>query len=78
MDKDIKQIGYGVKTDKAYITEFLDKSNVLGRDSIHFVTESDAMMLFKYLPDAKHASEVAHGNVVELYAREVEDSEDED
>lgn len=76
MDKDIKSIGYGVKVGKTYVASEDTIRTFLGtvRKGLHLAKEN--VKLFDDLDDAKGAANATNGEVVELYAREVEDNED--
>lgn len=80
MEKDIKPIGYAVKTGDTFVTEYqvIDPfENV-----IRVEAGTARVMLFSFNQSGKDvvskAAKNIGGKVVELYAREVEDSEDED
>ena len=76
MEKDIKSIGYGVKVGKTYVASEDTIVTFFGkvRKGLHLAKEN--VKLFDDLDDAKGATNATNGEVVELYAREVEDSED--
>lgn len=78
MDKDIKQIGYGVKVGKTYVASEDTRATFFGRIRAGLHLAKGNVKLFDDLDDAKGTANDTNGKVVELYAREVEDSEDED
>lgn len=73
MDKDIKSIGYGVKIGD----KFLSSIRFSGPETITAYAIRNNIVLMDF-QDAVNNAKVYNGKVVELYAREVEDSEDED
>ncbi|WP_295731687.1 hypothetical protein [uncultured Limosilactobacillus sp.] len=78
MDKDIKSIGYGVKVGRNYVGSEDVRQTFFSyvRSGIHLAKNN--VKLFDDFDEAKATADDANGKVVELYAREVEDSEDED
>lgn len=76
MDKDIKSIGYAVKVGKNYVGSEDVRPTFFGkvRSGIHLA--KDNVKLFDDFDEAKNTADDTNGKVVELYAREVEDSED--
>ena len=76
MDKDIKSIGYGVKVGKTYVASEDTIGTFFGkvRKGLHLAKEN--VKLFDDFDEAKNSADDTNGKVVELYAREVEDNED--
>ncbi len=74
MDKDTKPIGYAVKIGDMYLSSC--HSIPVFDDFQYTVACNKPIVLSK--ESAKELAEEVNGKVVELYAREVEDSEDEE
>ncbi len=73
MDKNDKSIGYGIKIGDKFLSSirFSDPETV----TAYTIPNNIILMGFE---DAEKNAKTFNGKVVELYAREVEDSEDED
>lgn len=73
MDKDIKSIGYGVKINDEYISSF---RSIPVFSDYEWTASCGKLQLINDRHFAEELAKEANGKVVELYAREVEDSED--
>ncbi|HJF54405.1 MAG TPA: hypothetical protein K8W06_04575 [Limosilactobacillus coleohominis] len=77
MYRDIKSLGYGIITSIEKLPNKGEKQIVAAHIAVEKFVTGNKGRLFASLDYAKEKAKQNNGKVVELYAREVEDSEDE-
>lgn len=74
MKKDVKSVGYGVKIGNQLVSDY--KENFEGVQSVRIDVLNGIQIKKMSGSEATRIAKAVNGKVVELYAREVEDSED--